>query len=77
MFGRAPLRSFPTLASSTAEDWKVDALGGDALRRKVANVVEAQRGLHKMVEERVKKTAKGKDRLLAESSHRILRWETM
>ena len=27
MFGRAPLTSFSTLASSTGEDWKVDALG--------------------------------------------------
>ena len=26
MFGRAPLTSFSTLASSTEEDWKVDAL---------------------------------------------------
>ena len=26
MFGRAPLTSFSTLASSTGEDWKVDAL---------------------------------------------------
>ena len=41
MFGRAPLTSFSTLASSTGEDWKVDTLD-DALRRKVAKVVEAQ-----------------------------------
>ena len=29
MFGRAPLTSFSTLASSTGEDWKVDALDGE------------------------------------------------
>ena len=34
MFGRAPLASFSTLASSTGEDWKVDALNAEALRRK-------------------------------------------
>ena len=56
MFRRAPLTSFSTLALSTGEDWKVDALDEEALRRKVANVVEAQRRLHKVVEERVKKT---------------------
>ena len=55
MFGRAPLTSFSTLASSTGEDWKVDALDEEALRRKVANAVEAQPRLHKVVEERVKK----------------------
>ena len=41
MFGRAPLTSFSTLTPSTGEDWKVDALDEEALRRKVANVVEA------------------------------------
>ena len=30
MFGRAPLTSFSTLASSTGEDWKVDALDEEA-----------------------------------------------
>ena len=55
VFGRAPLTSFSTLASSTGEDWKVDTLDEEALRRKVANVVEAQQQLHKVVEEGVKK----------------------
>ena len=55
MFGRAPLTSYSTLASLTGEDWKVDALDEEALRRKVANVVEAQQGLYKAVEERAKK----------------------
>ena len=55
MFGRAPLTSFLTLASSTGEYWKVGALDEEALRRKVANVVEAQQRLHKVVVKRVKK----------------------
>ena len=55
MFGRATLISFSTLASSTGEDSKVDALDEEASRRKVANAVEAQQQLHKVVEERVKK----------------------
>ena len=55
MFGRAPLTSFSTLASSTGEDGKVDALDEEALRRKMANVGKAQQRLHKAVEERVKK----------------------
>ena len=37
---------FSTLASSTGEDWKVDALDEEASRRKAENVVEAQHGLH-------------------------------
>ena len=52
IFRRGPLISFSILASSTREDWKVDALDEEALRRKVANAVEAQRRLHKAVEER-------------------------
>ena len=56
MFGRAPLTSFSALASSTGQDWKVDALDEETLRRNVANVVEVQQRLHKVVEERVKKT---------------------
>ena len=55
MLGRAPLTSFSTLASSTGKDGKVDALDGEALRRKVANVVEAHQGMHKVVDDRVKK----------------------
>ena len=55
MFGRVPLTSFSTLASSTGEDWEVSALDEEALQRKVANVVEAQQRLHKVVEEKVKK----------------------
>ena len=39
LFGRAPLTSFSTLASSTGEDWKLDALDEEALRRKVVNVM--------------------------------------
>ena len=35
MFGWAPLTSFSTLAPSIGEDWKVDALDEEALRRKV------------------------------------------
>ena len=54
MFGRASLTSFLTLTPSTGEDWKVDALDEEALRRKVANVVEAQQRLHRVVEEPVK-----------------------
>ena len=53
MFGWAPLTSLSTLALSTGEDWKVDILDKETLRRKVANVVEAQQGLHKVVKERV------------------------
>ena len=56
---------------------KVDALDKKALQRKVANAVDAQQGLHKIVEERVRKNAKGKGRLLAEDSYRTLRWETL
>ena len=52
------MTSFSTLALSTGEDWKVDALNDEALPRKVANVVEAQQGLYKVVEERVKKIAR-------------------
>ena len=63
MFGRASFTSSSNLASSTGEKRKVDALDEKALRRKVANVVEGQQGLHKVVEERVRKTAKGKGRL--------------
>ena len=55
MFGRAPLTSFSTLASSTGEDWKVDVLDKEASRWRLAKVVEAQQRLHKVVEERVKK----------------------
>ena len=55
MFGRAPLTSSSTLASSTGEYWKVDALDEKALRGKVANIEEAHQGLHKVVKERVKK----------------------
>ena len=55
MFVQAPLTTFLTLASSTGEDWSVDALDEEVLRRKVANVMEAQQGLHKVVEKRVKK----------------------
>ena len=55
----------------------MDALDKEALRRKVANVVEAQHRLHKVVKERVKKNAKGKGSLLAGGSYRTLRWETM
>ena len=53
LLGRVPLTSSSTLASSTGEDCKVDALDKEALRRKVANVVEAKQRLHKVVEERV------------------------
>ena len=77
MFGRAPLTSFSTLASSTVEDWEADALDEEALRRKVANVVEAQQRLHKVIEERVKKTTKGEGRLLAEGSYQTLRREVI
>ena len=42
MFDRVPLTSFSTLASSTGEDWKVNALDEEELGRKVANAVEAQ-----------------------------------
>ena len=73
MFGRAPLASFSTLALSTGQNWKLDALDQEALRRKVANVVEARQGLHKTDEERVKKSTKGKGRLLAEGSYQTLR----
>ena len=55
MFGRAPLTSFSTLASSTGEDWKMGALDEEILRRKMANVVEGQQRLNKVIEERVKK----------------------
>ena len=55
LFGRAPLTSFLTVTSSTGEDWKMDALDEAALRREVANVVDAQQRLHKVVEERGKK----------------------
>ena len=55
MFGWAPLTSFSALASSTGEDWKVDALDEEALRTKVPNVVKTQQGLHKVVKGRVKK----------------------
>ena len=55
IFGRAPLTSFLTMASSTGGDWKVYALDEEALRRNVTNVVEAQQRLHKVVEEQVKK----------------------
>ena len=48
-FGRAPLRNFPILASSTREDCKVGLLDEEALRRKAPNVVEAHRGLHEVV----------------------------
>ena len=51
MFARGPLTRFSTLASLTGEDWKVDALDEETLRRKVANVVEAQQRLHNVVEE--------------------------
>ena len=54
MFGRAPLASFLTLTSSTGEDWKVDALDEEPIRRNMANVEKAQQGLHKVVEEKVK-----------------------
>ena len=54
MSGWVPLTSFSTLASSTGEDWKVDTLDEETLRRKVANVVKAQQRLHKVVEERMK-----------------------
>ena len=53
-FRREPLTDFSTLASLTGEDWKVDALDEETLRRKVASVMEAQQRLHKVVEERVK-----------------------
>ena len=49
MFGWATLASFSTLASSTSEDWKLNALDEEVLRRKVANVVEDQQRLHKVV----------------------------
>ena len=75
MFGRA-LTIFSTLASSTGEYWKVDALDQEVLRRKVANVVKSQQRLHKVVEERVKIT-NGKSKLLAEGSYRILQSETV
>ena len=39
--------------------------------------MEAQQRLHKVVEEQVKKIAKGKDKLLAEGNYRTLRWEIM
>ena len=58
--GRAPLTSFSTLASSTGEDWKVDELDEEALRRKVAIAVEAQQRLHKVIEERMKKNRERK-----------------
>ena len=41
------------------------------------NVVEVQQRLHKVIEKRVKKSAKGNGRQLAEGSHRTLRWEIM
>ena len=51
MFGRAPLTSFSTLDSSTGEDWKVDAIDEEeALRTKMANVLEASQRLHKVVD---------------------------
>ena len=75
MFGRAPLTSFSALVSSTGEDWKVDALDEETLRRKVFNVVEAQQRLHKVVEERVKETRERQRQ--AEGSYRTLRWEIM
>ena len=55
----------------------MDVLDEEALRRKVANVVEAQHRLHKVVEKQEKKTAKDKERLLAEGFYRTLRWEIM
>ena len=56
MFGQVPLTSFSTLASSTREDRKVDALE-KALQRKVVNAIEAQQRLHKVVEKQVKKAS--------------------
>ena len=53
---QTPLTSYSTMGSSTREDLKVDALNQNAVRRRVANVVEVQRRLHKVVEERMKKT---------------------
>ena len=49
MFGRAPRIVLSTLASSTESEWKVDVLDGQALRRQVRGVVEAQANLHKEV----------------------------
>ena len=66
---------FLNVDSPTGEDWKVDALDEEALRRKVANVMEAQQRLHKVVEERRRKTANGNGKLLEEGSYRTLRWE--
>ena len=53
MFGRAPRIVFLTLASSTESEWQVDVLDGQALRRQVRGVVEAQANLHKEVLEKV------------------------
>ena len=77
LFGRAPLTSFLTMASSTGEDWKVDALDEEASQRKVANVMEAQQELHKVAKERGKKNHKSNSRLLAKGTNRTLRWEIM
>ena len=52
MLRRALLTSFSTLNSATGRDWKANAHDGEALWRKVANVVNTQQRLHKMVEVR-------------------------
>ena len=49
MFGRTPRTALSTLASSTGQDWHVDVLDDNALRRKVQSVGEVQSQLHKEV----------------------------
>ena len=72
MFGRAPFTT-----PSTGEDWKVDALDEEALRRKLANVVEAQQRLHKVVKEWVKKNRERRKQAASRGQLLNLRWETM
>ena len=70
MFGRTP---------STGEDWKVDALDEEALRRKAANVIRTPQRVHKVVEERAKKNLERQRQasIIAEGSYPTLRWEPM
>ena len=49
MFGRTPRTALSTLASSTGQDWHVDVLDDNALRREVQSVGEVQSQLHKEV----------------------------
>lgn len=55
MSGRAPLRSFSTLASPTGGECRLDVLHGNLLRQRVATAIETQQEMHREVAEQVEK----------------------